>query len=121
VLIAIVLLLPLAGCGASVDRTTATTSYPHTVVYSVLTTDTNVAQLRVTYTDGNGQSLDAGTSLSIWSQSVQFDRPVPSVVLTGIAAGGLGGVQCSIQFDGKTVSQHTGQGVASCSYNLPAR
>jgi hypothetical protein len=120
VIIGIMLLSSLAGCGAGGDRPGSTTSYSHTAVYSVLTTDTNVQQLRVSYTDGTGQSKDADTSLSTWSQSVQFDRPVPTVVLTGSAAGGLGGVECIIEFDGKTVSQHTGRGVATCSYNVPA-
>jgi hypothetical protein len=92
------------------DKQGADVHYAHTVVYRVLTTDTSSPQLRVRDADGEGQSRDSDTSFSIWSHSVEFGRPVPTVVLSGSAAGGLGGVECIIEFDGRTASQHTGRG-----------
>jgi hypothetical protein len=70
------------------DKQGTDVHYAHTVVYRVLTTGTSSPQLRVGDTDGAGQSRDSDTSLSIWSHSVEFGRPVPTVVLGGSAGGG---------------------------------
>jgi hypothetical protein len=101
----VLLLLP-SGCSDG-GNSGGTRSYRLTVTYSVMTTDSNIQGLRVIYTDGSGSSSTIEASSSIWNQTVEFDRAVPTVVLTGQAAGGLTGVECIIQFHGKTVSQDT--------------
>lgn len=120
------LTLTLAACGSgghTASTSAAGTTYPHTVAYSLLATDPLMTQLLVTFTNNTGASENDSTTTSIWNQSVTFDRPVPSLVLSGTAMSpsGLGDVECIIQLDGKTVIQRTGRGVVSCSFNMPTR
>jgi hypothetical protein len=91
----------------------------HTVGYSVLTTGGTPGGVQISYTDGSGSVQDVKAD-GAWTETVEVDTYIAVMVLTASSpSAAVGGVECIIQVDGKTIDQHSGQYVAQCNYAMP--